>query len=147
MDVRKREYGLVHFPVKEQGNMTQLSTFQSEQDVVDYCEGCDDMRLVDLTSMIQNFEDTATILAGLDLVICCDTAVLHLAGAMGVPAWGVLPYNPDWRWQVDGDTTVWYDSVRLFRQKERGNWDEVFGRVKEALNEKLLAREAQQQNE
>jgi len=144
MDVRKREYGLVHFPTKqdEQGKMTQLSNFQAEKNVVDYCEGCEDMNLVDLTSMIQNFEDTSTILAGLDLVICCDTALLHLAGAMGVPAWGVLAYNPDWRWEIEGDTSIWYDSVRLFRQTERDNWEEVFGRVKEALNEELLARKA-----
>jgi len=136
MDARKRKYGWQTYGIGED----QLSDFQpGNTQVVDYAEDCDDMQLVDLTQMIQSYDDTATILAGLDLVICCDTSVLHLAGAMGVPCWGLIPYNPDWRWEIDGNTTIWYDSVRLFRQNERDNWPEVFVRVKEALDEKLLA--------
>ena len=82
--------------------------------------------------MIQSVEDTATIIAGLDLVISCDTVVVHLAGAMGVPCWAAIHFNPDWRWKKSGETTEWYDSVRLFRQEERDDWDGVFKRIKVA---------------
>jgi tetratricopeptide (TPR) repeat protein len=110
----------------------------SEGKIVDYSEGCEGMKLIDLTTMIKNMEDTCTILAGLDLVISCDTAVVHLAGAMGVPCWMLLPFNPDWRWGIDGDTTLWYDSVKIFRQKERDDWPSVIKEVKKELNETLL---------
>lgn len=105
---------------------------------VDYGEECSDIKLVDLTEMIQNFDDTATILAGLDLLISCDTAVVHIAGAMGVPCWMLVPFNPDWRWGLEGDTTVWYDSVKLFRQSERGNWTDVIERIKKELNDEVV---------
>lgn len=124
-DTRPRRYGFDMRP-------------GSEGKIVDYSEGCENMKLVDLTTMIQSMEDTATILAGLDLVICCDTAVAHLAGAMGVPCWVLIPFNPDWRWCISGDTTVWYDSLKLFRQSDRNNWEEVMSRVQKELNETLL---------
>jgi len=111
----------------------------SDGKIVDLAEGCEDMQLVDLTTMIQSLEDTCTILAGLDLVISCDTAIIHLAGAMGIPCWMCLPYNPDWRWGIEGDTTDWYDSVRIFRQSKRGDWEGVFERVKKELDETLLS--------
>lgn len=100
---------------------------------VDLTEGCDDFRIVDMTNMIQTFEDSATIISGLDLVISCDTALVHLAGAMGIPCWALIPYSPDWRWGLEGETTHWYDSVRLFRQNQRDDWEGVIQKVKEAL--------------
>lgn len=109
-----------------------------EAKVYNYVQDCDDVKLVDLTDMIQSFEDTATILAGIDLLISCDTAAVHLAGAMGVPCWMFLPYNPDWRWGMEGDTTMWYDSVRLFRQSEDKSWPEVIEKVKKELHEAVL---------
>jgi hypothetical protein len=137
MDLRKRQYGATYRNVSSEDagiRDTCSDTFQAEKGIVDYCEGCDDMRLVDLTGMIQSFEDTATILEGLDLVICCDTATAHLAGAMGIPVWILIPYNPDWRWKISGNWTPWYDSMRIFRQSERDNWGEVFERVAEELD-------------
>lgn len=104
----------------------------------DLTEGCDDMGIVDMTSMIQTFEDSATIISGLDLVISCDTALVHLAGAMGVPCWVLLPYIPDWRWSLNSEKTGWYDSLTLFRQEERGNWTSVIEKVKERLHENIL---------
>jgi hypothetical protein len=141
MDLRKRQYGstIRNMSSEQQGVRDACQEkFMAEKGVVDYCEGCDDMRLVDLTSMIQSFEDTATVLAGMDMVICCDTATGHLAGAMGIPVWMLIPYNPDWRWTMTGDKTPWYDSMRLFRQKERNNWDEVFERVERELHATVL---------
>jgi len=134
VDTRKRVYGTITHPEA----CNNESDFQSTDELVDYCEGGEDMKLIDLTTIIQDFEDTATVIGGLDLIICCDTAVVHLAGAMGVPAWILLPYNPDWRWCAEGETTDWYDSVRLFRQKEKYNWEQVFEEVREALNETVL---------
>ncbi|MEP1030507.1 MAG: glycosyltransferase family 9 protein, partial [Alphaproteobacteria bacterium] len=75
------------------------------------------------------FADTAAVVAGLDLVISADTAVLHLAGAMGRPAWGLLPFVPDWRWGLSGEATPWYDSLRLYRQPALGDWPSVVTRV------------------
>ena len=73
-----------------------------------------------------DFAETAAVVAGLDLVIACDTAVAHLAGALGKPVWLALKYDNDWRWQRDRSDTPWYPSARLYRQSERGRWDDMF---------------------
>jgi tetratricopeptide (TPR) repeat protein/GR25 family glycosyltransferase involved in LPS biosynthesis len=82
-----------------------------------------------------DFLETAAIIANCDLVITSDTAVAHLAGGMGKTIWLLLHKIPDWRWGLEGETTFWYPSMRLFRQEERGNWGEVMDRVAEALQE------------
>jgi len=82
-----------------------------------------------------DFLETAAIIANCDLVIASDTSVAHLAGGMGKTTWLLLKKVPEWRWGLEGDTTFWYPSMRLFRQRERGNWDEVMERVTEALQE------------
>lgn len=141
MDTRPRQYGVTYRNIMDKNPLVSdplSDTFQKQDNVVDYCEGCEDMSLVDFKNMIQSFEDTAVILEGLDLVICCDTAVAHLAGAMGKPVWICIPYNPDWRWLLEGETTAWYDSMRIFRQRERDNWQEVFERVGKELHETVL---------
>lgn len=79
------------------------------------------------------FLDTAAIMMGLDLVISADTAPGHLAGALGVPVWIALPVIPDWRWHLDRDNSPWYPTVRLFRQTQAGNWQNLFGRMAGAL--------------
>jgi tetratricopeptide (TPR) repeat protein len=74
-------------------------------------------------------DETAAILLGLDLVITADTALAHLAGALGVPVWVVLQSVPDWRWLTEREDSPWYPTMRLFRQRSRGDWREVFDRV------------------
>lgn len=138
MDGGRRQYGATYRSYTDNPAAPNVGGFQIEGDVVDYADGCDKMKLVDLTKMIQSFEDTCTILAGLDLVICCDTAVAHLAGAMGVPCWLLLPYNPDWRWGIEGERTKWYDSIWILRQPERDDWDSVFKTASEVLNALVL---------
>jgi tetratricopeptide (TPR) repeat protein len=85
--------------------------------------------LRDLTEEIGDFADTAALIAQLDLVISVDTAVAHLAGAMGRPVWTLLPFVADWRWEPDVPTTRWYPTMRLYRQSARGRWDDVLARV------------------
>jgi tetratricopeptide (TPR) repeat protein len=83
------------------------------------------------------FTDTAAIMKQLDLVISCDTAMAHLAGALGVPVWVAIPFAPDWRWLRHRDDSPWYPSMRLFRQKAAGNWDEVFNRIAAELTRRV----------
>lgn len=91
------------------------------------------MNLTRLGDGFRDFSDTAAALAALDLLISVDTSVAHLAGAMGVPTWLILPSNPDWRWRRTGDDTPWYPSVRLFRQSAGEENRAVFERVANAL--------------
>jgi tetratricopeptide (TPR) repeat protein len=74
---------------------------------------------------LDDFADTAAVVALVDLVVTVDTSVAHLAGAMGRPVFILLPFAPDWRWMVAGETTPWYPSARLFRQPAIGDWDSV----------------------
>jgi len=86
------------------------------------------------------FEETAALIMNLDLVITCDTSIGHLAGALGRPVWVVLPFVPDWRWMMDREDSPWYPNTRLFRQKNRGDWGELFERVAQRL-ESVIAGE------
>jgi tetratricopeptide (TPR) repeat protein len=79
------------------------------------------------------FLDTAAVMKNLDLVVTCDTAIGHLAGALGVPVWTALPQPSDWRWMLDRTDSPWYPTMRLFRQSRPGDWDDVFGRLQVEL--------------
>lgn len=79
------------------------------------------------------FVDTAAVMMNLDLVITSDTAIAHLAGALGRPVWIALGTAPDWRWFLDRDDSPWYPTAKLFRQKNAGDWPEVFGRIAREL--------------
>jgi tetratricopeptide (TPR) repeat protein len=89
----------------------------------------------DIGEELADFSDTAAVLAQCDLVISVDTAPAHLAGALGRPFWVLVPFAPDWRWTLDGETTSWYPTARLFRQSSPGDWDAVIARVAAALSQ------------
>ena len=87
-----------------------------------------------LCEELGDFSETAALVANLDLVICVDTSVAHLAGALGKPVWVLLPANPDWRWLLQREDTPWYRSMRLFRQDRLGDWEGVLERVRSELD-------------
>jgi len=89
--------------------------------------------LIDFTPELNDFADTAALIANLDLVICADTAVAHLAAAMGKPTWLLLAYSPDWRWLLDREDSPWYPAIKLFRQQSRADWAGVMDRVIQSL--------------
>lgn len=98
-------------------------------------EGAKSLGITDFTGMFYDFSDTAAFIANLDLVITVDSAVAHLAGAMGKPVRVMIPFVPDWRWMEEGTKSRWYTSMTLFRQEEPGNWESVVMRIKEGLVE------------
>ena len=118
--------------------LTKLSNVQlyslqkgdHEQDLVHH----DHLPIINLAPDLHSFADTAAVIDQLDLVISVDTAVLHLAGALGKPAWALIPFAPDWRWLLNREDSPWYPTLRLFRQTRPGQWQDVIERVVEQLN-------------
>ena len=90
-------------------------------------------QVINCAPALSHFGVTAQILAQLDLLITIDTAAAHLAGALGLPAWVLLPFSPDWRWGASGETTPWYPRLRLFRQSQRGDWPSVLALIQNEL--------------
>ena len=89
--------------------------------------------LLDWGQAFPDFAATAAAMMTLDLVITVDSAVAHLAGALGKPVWILLPFYADWRWLTGREDSPWYPTARLFRQKKRGHWKDVVDRVSNAL--------------
>lgn len=89
--------------------------------------------IVDLAEHLEDFADTAAIIANLDLVISVDTAVAHLAGALGKPVWLLVPHVADWRWLKGRSDSPWYPTMRLFRQPAIGQWGQVLEQVEQEL--------------
>ena len=85
--------------------------------------------VTEIGERLEDFADTAAVLALCDRLITVDTAVAHLAGAMGRPVWVLVPFAPDWRWGLNGETTPWYPTARLFRQPKPDDWNAVISRV------------------
>jgi tetratricopeptide (TPR) repeat protein len=94
-----------------------------------------DHLITDLSGFLSDFSETAAALMCLDLVITVDTAVAHLAGALGKTVWVMLPFVSDWRWLIARDDSPWYPTARLFRQQQRGDWGSVVERLHRALVE------------
>jgi tetratricopeptide (TPR) repeat protein len=107
----------------------ELAAWQGRQPIVDLGDD------VDETSGA--FMDTAAIMQNLDLVITSDTSIPHLAGALGVKVWLILPLAADWRWLLNRSDSPWYPTMRIFRQRRPGDWPAVFAEIKAALGERL----------
>jgi Tfp pilus assembly protein PilF len=115
--------------------LVSLQTGPAQSAIADYF---DRAPLLNLGAEIADFADTMAIIETLDLIVTVDTAVAHLAGAMGKPVWILLPYAPDWRWLLERSDSPWYPTARLFRQPSPGDWASVARRVGEALSEPRL---------
>lgn len=101
----------------------------------------EEMNIIALGDSLEDFSYTAAAIENLDLLISVDTAVVHLAGAMGKPVWTLLPFVPDWRWLLKRDDSPWYPTMRLFRQTRPGDWKSVIIQIKDEL-EKILEQTA-----
>jgi tetratricopeptide (TPR) repeat protein len=110
-------------PVSLQKDLREadLAVLQSRPDLIHFGEA------------LADFNDTAALCELVDVVVCVDTSVAHLAGALGRPVWLLLPTNPDWRWLLDRSDSPWYPSARLFRQAVPGQWGDVLSGVRQAL--------------
>ena len=98
---------------------------------IDLNDGFDDFPFIDLGQHIKNFGDLSYFLSELDLVISVDTAIVHMAGAMGVPCWVILNDNVDWRWFCNSETTPWYKSLKIFSGDD--SWESILLNVKQEL--------------
>ncbi len=114
-----------------------LYSFQHEVPIADR-DLFQQSALQDVGSELLDFIDTAAAIAQMDLIVSIDTAVAHLAGALGKPVWLVLPFVPDWRWMLDRSNSPWYPTFRLFRQPAWGDWASVFEQVSQALHTAAL---------
>jgi tetratricopeptide (TPR) repeat protein len=92
-----------------------------------------ELDIVDLTTRLSDFEETAALISCLDVVVSVDTSVAHLAGGLGCPVWILLPYRPDYRWLLDRTNSPWYPTARLFRQDESRDYGPVIDRIRGAL--------------
>ncbi len=111
-------------------NLHSLQIGEDSEEIEKY----NNKRIYNWDGKLDNFSDTAFVINQLDLVISVDTAVAHLAGALGKPIWLLLPHNADFRWLLDCSDCPWYSSMRIFRQAKRGDWDSVAHEVIESLS-------------
>jgi hypothetical protein len=122
--------GVALISLQQGDGVEQLAELAGRFEVTDPCVGSherDDQR---------DFLDTAALLSGLDLVVAPDTSIAHLAGSLGVPVWVALSKVGEWRWLIDRNDSPWYPTMRLFRQRSLGDWDDVFERMARTLEEK-----------
>lgn len=135
---RHRSIPLNEFLPLGELNHIKLFSLQVGDASKEIAELSSEFAIEDPTSGFRNFADTAAFIKTLDLVITVDTSVAHLAGALGMPVWILLAHNrTDWRWQKEGNSSRWYPTAKLFRQKTPGNWSEVISEVKRELNQEL----------
>ncbi|TRZ68970.1 MAG: tetratricopeptide repeat protein [Comamonadaceae bacterium] len=102
----------------------QTEIRDSDRQALDDCD-----RLVHFGPKLKDFSDTAALCALMDVVVCVDTSVAHLSGAMGKPTFLLLPYNPDWRWLLERTDSPWYPTMKLFRQEQLGSWQSALENV------------------
>jgi len=113
-----------------------LYSLQRDEDLID------GLPFADLRDQMKTFEDTASIIMGLDLIITSCTSIAHLAAALGKETWIIVPVMPYYAWALPGEKSAWYDSVRLFRQTKYGNWDAPLAAVTETLKDRLTMQAA-----
>ena len=111
----------------------QLFSLQAGSRRADLKRIINETTIIDATSEINDYADTAAIIGQLDLIISVDTSVAHLAGPMGKPVWVLLPFAPDYRWLLDRGDSPWYPTMQLYRQRSPGNWSDIFDEIERLL--------------
>jgi Flp pilus assembly protein TadD len=138
---RYRSIRLTRFAAFAELKGVQLISLQKGPGTEQLGEVAGDFSVFDLGHQLDHsapFTDTAAVMMNLDLIITADTAIAHLAGALGVPVWTAIPMlGTDWRWLLDREDTPWYPTMRLFRQSEANDWTDVFTRMAGELRGKL----------
>ena len=81
-----------------------------------------------------HLDDFAAQISALDLIISIDNSTVHMAGVLGKKVWTLLPYVPDWRWMLDREDTLWYPTMKLFRQSKIGDWQDPFQQLRSMVN-------------
>lgn len=132
--VRRRSCSLKHFVRLFKLPNTAFYSLQKGPQVAELAQLSGKLAIQDLSSQLNDFADTAAVIAQLDLVITVDTSVAHLAGAMNIPVWVLLCFNSDWRWMLGREDSPWYPSMRLFRQPSPGDWVSLLKHVEQALD-------------
>lgn len=138
---RRRSIPLIHYAPLAAVSGVQLFSLQVGHGVEQLHALAGGFPVVDLgprrSETADAFQETAAIMQSLDLVISSDTAVVHLAGALGVPIWVALGLGADWRWHLERSDGPWYPTMRLFRQSRLGDWDAVFTQIALALHDRV----------
>ncbi len=139
-----RSFSVDHFYELSKLRNVQLISLQKGEGVSQLRELPLDMKIETLGEAFDSgpdaFMDSAAVMMLCDLVITSDTAVAHLAGALGIPVWVALKYVPDWRWMLDRKDSPWYPTMRLFRQKSDGDWKGLFSEIEKSVIQKLCER-------
>jgi tetratricopeptide (TPR) repeat protein len=139
LSLQHRSCGLKHFEVLADVAGVALYGLQKGPPAAQVDELSEQIIVGNLAEQFDDFADTAGVIENLDLVICIDTSVAHLAGAMGKPVWVLLKSDADWRWLLDRQDSPWYPTMRLFRQRRPGDWSEVLSRVAGELRNRVDA--------
>ena len=130
---RHRSIPLARFKPLATLDRVQLVSLQAGARAADLAKHDWAAGVVDRAEACTDLADTAALMGRLDLIVSVDTAPAHLAGALGVPVWLLLPFKPDWRWMRERDDSPWYPTMRLFRQTNPGDWPAVIQRLRRAL--------------
>lgn len=105
---------------------------------VDLSADCSEMRIVNMQPYMKTWDDTASIISELDLVISVDTSILHLSASLGKTTFGLISYLPDWRWGLDSEDNIWYPNLKLFRQENIDDWENPINRIKNLIEQQLF---------
>ncbi|HXP61197.1 MAG TPA: tetratricopeptide repeat protein [Dongiaceae bacterium] len=141
-DDRNRSIPFEHFREILRGSTSRFVSLQKDVRARDRAALAATPAVANFMDRIGDFADTAALIEKLDLVVCVDTSIAHLAGALGKPVWLLLPFAPDWRWMLDRSDSPWYPLTRLFRQPRAGDWDSVFTEVRAELRARYPSRRA-----
>ncbi|MFV1966392.1 MAG: FkbM family methyltransferase [Pirellulaceae bacterium] len=121
--------GVRLFSLQKGPGVDQIAMLHEAFEVIDFGD--------ELDGEAGPFMDTMAIMKNMDLIVTSDTSIPHLAGALDLPVWMALSVAPDWRWLLERDDSPWYPSMRLFRQQQLGDWEEVFARIADALRHRI----------